>query len=122
MNLFPPVLKKLSEEFPLLRPNIRLIPFPSLLSMIENNQVQAALGVKNEQKPSPLLFRELCSAPTGLRLLSGTPAGSAQSLSLKGTAHRELSSPALPARSPDSLFTIQSGILVQPAPRAEVFC
>ena len=57
MNLFPPVLKKLSEEFPLLRPNIRLIPFPSLLSMIENNQVQAALGVKNEQKLSPLLFR-----------------------------------------------------------------
>ena len=28
LNLFPPILKKLSDEFPLLRPNIHLVPFP----------------------------------------------------------------------------------------------
>ena len=28
LNLFPPILKKLSEEFPLLRPNIHLVPSP----------------------------------------------------------------------------------------------
>lgn len=33
LNLLPPVLRRLSADFPLLRPSIRLVPFPSLLGL-----------------------------------------------------------------------------------------
>ena len=62
-KLFPPVLQRLGEEFPLLRPDIRQVPFPSLLSLVENDQLHAALGIRQDQKKSSLLFRELCSVP-----------------------------------------------------------
>ena len=63
MNLLPPVLKILSQDFPLLRPAIHLVPFPALLDMVENGQLHAALGIKEEQKKSPLSFKDLFSAP-----------------------------------------------------------
>ena len=63
LNLLPPILKKLAEEFPLLRPSMHLVPFPSLLGRVENSQLLAALGTKEEQKKSSLSFRKLCSAP-----------------------------------------------------------
>ena len=119
LNLFPPVLKKLSQEFPLVRPNIRLVPFPSLLSMIENNQVQAALGVKNDQKPSPLLFRELCSAPVACVCSSDHPLAQYKSLT-----KRELTGNFIacsPRQISDSLFTIQNNILVNLLPGQRFF-
>ena len=42
LNLLPPILKKLAEEFPLLRPSMHLVPFPSLLGRVENSQLLAA--------------------------------------------------------------------------------
>lgn len=59
MNLLPPVLKILSQNFPLLRPTIHLVPFPSLLDMVENSQLNAALGIKEEQNKSSLFSRIL---------------------------------------------------------------
>ena len=63
LNLLPPVIRQLSIEFPLLRPSIRLVPFPSLLGQVENQQVHAVFGTKEGQKKTSLYFRELCSAP-----------------------------------------------------------
>ena len=63
LSLFPPVLKTLYAEFPLLRPNFHLVPFPSIFNMLENRQVHAVLGIREEQKKSSLAFRELCSVP-----------------------------------------------------------
>lgn len=63
MNLLPSILEKLTEEFPLLRPSIRLSPFPSLLNLVENKQVHASFGIKEEQVHSALSFLEITSAP-----------------------------------------------------------
>ena len=63
LNIFPPVLNELFAEFPLLRPNFHLVPFPSLLGMVENDQVHAALGMREEERKTPLRFKELCLAP-----------------------------------------------------------
>ena len=63
LNLLPPILKVLAQEFPLLRPSIRLVPFPSLINLVENNQIHIALGVKEESKKTTLSFKELCVAP-----------------------------------------------------------
>ena len=60
LSLLPPVLHDLAGEYPLLRPDIRMIPFPSLMGLIENEQVHAALSVKLEQKTS-LLFSGSCA-------------------------------------------------------------
>ena len=73
LNLLPPILKKLTEFFPLLRPVIQIVPFPSLLSQVENKQVHAAFGIKEEQKKSSLYFRELCSAPMACICSPGHP-------------------------------------------------
>ena len=73
MNLLPPILKRLTEDFPLLRPFIRLIPFPSLLTQIENKQIHAAFGrsgLFNPEQPcrktppgAALLFRKCGKRP-----------------------------------------------------------
>ena len=63
LKLFPPVLRKLAGEFPQLRPSIRVNPFPSLLQLVENNQVHAALGIRGEQKKSPLSFKSSARLP-----------------------------------------------------------
>lgn len=73
LNLLPPVLKTLQKEFPLLRPSIHLIPFPSLMNQVENGQIHAALGVKEPQKRSPLYFKELFSAPMACICSPGHP-------------------------------------------------
>ena len=62
-KLLPPVFHSLAKEFPLLRPSVRLVPFPSLLGLVENQQIHAAFGIKEEQNKSSLFFRELYSAP-----------------------------------------------------------
>ncbi len=119
LNLFPPVLKKLSQEFPLLRPNIRLVPFPSLLSMIENNQVHAAFGIKNEQKLSPLFFRELCSAPVACVCSPEHPLAQHRSLTKRQLTGNFIA--CSPRQISDSLFTIQHNILVNLLPGQRFF-
>ena len=57
LRLLPPVLHDLYEEYPLLRPNIRLIPLPSLMNMLENNQLDAALGLRENRKKSSLYYK-----------------------------------------------------------------
>ena len=63
IQLLPEVFKELADEFPLLRPSVRMVPFPSLLGLVENQKLHAAFGTKEGQKKSSLYFRRLCSAP-----------------------------------------------------------
>lgn len=63
LHLLPAVFRKLAAVFPLLRPSVHMVPFPSLLGLVENKKLYAAFGTKEGQKKSSLYFRELCSAP-----------------------------------------------------------
>ena len=63
IQLLPEVFKELAGEFPLLRPSVRMVPFPSLLGLVENQKLHATFGTKEGQKKSSLYFRRLCSAP-----------------------------------------------------------
>lgn len=119
LNLFPPILKKLSEEFPLLRPNIHLVPFPSLLSLIENNQIHAALGIKDDQKMSPLFFKELCSAPVACVCSPKHPLAKYGTLTKKQLTGNFIA--CSPRQVPDSIFTIQNSILVNLSPEQRFF-
>lgn len=119
LNLFPPILKNLSEEFPLLRPNIHLVPFPSLLNLIENNQIHAALGLKDDQKMSPLYFKELSSSRVACVCSPEHPLAKYKTLTKKQLTGNFIV--CSPRQIPDSIFTIQNSILVNLLPEQRFF-
>lgn len=119
LNLFPPILKNLSEEFPLLRPNIHLVPFPSLLNLIENNQIHAALGLKDDQKMSPLYFKELSSSRVACVCSPEHPLAKYKTLTKKQLTGNFIV--CSPRQIPDPIFTIQNSILVNLLPEQRFF-
>ena len=109
LNLFPPILKVLSEEFPLIRPTIRLVPFPSLLGMVENGQITAVLGTKDAQKKASLYFRELCLAPIACVCAPAHPLAAHEALMRSQLEGNFIA--CSPRQISDSVFAIQNGIL-----------
>lgn len=114
LNLLPPILKQLSAEFPLLRPSIHLVPFPSIISMVENNQIHVALGTKGGQTSSSLSFKELYKAPIACICSPEHPLAQYKALT-KDQLKANLIA-CSPRQIPDSIFTIQSSVLVNLAP------
>lgn len=111
LKLFPPILKTLSEEFPLLRPTIRLVPFPSLLGMVENGQIHAVLGTKDSQRKSSLRFRELCRAPIACVCAPDHPLGARKALTKKDLSGSFIA--CSPRQVSDSVFAIQNSVLTR---------
>ena len=119
LNLLPPVIRQLSIEFPLLRPSIRLVPFPSLLGQVENQQVHAVFGTKEGQKKTSLYFRELCSAPVACVCSPEHPLARYETLTKK-----QLSGSIVvcsPRQISNTVFTIQNGILAKLPPEQRFF-
>ena len=119
LNLLPPILKQLMQEFPLLRPSIRLVPFPSLISLVENSQVQAALGIKEESKKSILFFKELCVVPVACVCSPEHPLAQHQTLTkdqLKGNFIA-----CSPRQISNAVFSAQSGVLADLPPEQRFF-
>lgn len=111
LNLFPPILKTLAEEFPLLRPTIRLVPFPSLLGMVENGQIHAVLGTRDSQRNSSLYFRELCRAPISCVCAPDHPLAAHETLTQKDLTGNFIA--CSPRQVSDSVFAIQNSMLVR---------
>lgn len=119
LNLLPPILKRLMQEFPLLRPSIRLVPFPSLISLVENSQVQAALGIKEESKKSILFFKELCVVPVACICSPEHPLAQHQALTkdqLKGNFIA-----CSPRQISNAVFSAQSGVLADLPPEQRFY-
>lgn len=110
MNLFPPVLKELSQEFPLLRPSIRMIPFPSILGMVENTQLMAALSIKYGQNASSLWYRELSSAPMACVCSPKHPLARYETLTIEQLTGNFIT--CSPRQLSDAVFTIQNNIFM----------
>lgn len=119
LNLLPPLLKKLTEFFPLLRPVIQIVPFPSLLSQVENKQVHAAFGIKEEQKKSSLYFRELCSAPMACVCSPGHPLAQYDSLTKDQLSGSIIA--CSPRQIADPIFSIQNSIVAKLRPEQRYF-
>ena len=109
LNLLPPVFRRLTEEYPLLRPGIRLVPFPSLLGLVENKQLHAAFGIKEEQNKSSLFFRELYSAPVACVCSPDYPLAKYETLrkkQLKGNISSALQGRSLIRSSPSKTASL----------------
>lgn len=114
MNLFPPILKELSQEFPLLRPSIRMIPFPSILGMVENTQLMAALGIKYGQNASSLWYRELSCAPMACVCSPKHPLARYETLTTEQLTGNFIT--CSPRQLSDAVFTIQNNIFMNLPP------
>lgn len=114
LHLFPLVLKRLTEEFPRLRPNIHLIPFPSLLNMVENEQVHAVLGTTDGQKKFSLAFREMYQAPITCICTPEHPLAANSVLTTEQLAGNFIA--CTPRQIPDSVFAIQNSVLINLPP------
>lgn len=118
-KLLPPVFHSLAKEFPLLRPSVRLVPFPSLLGLVENQQIHAAFGIKDEQKKSALSFRELHSASISCVCFPGHPLTKHQTLPrhmLKGSFIA-----CSPRHTAAPVFALQSRILTRLPPDQQYY-
>ena len=119
INLLPPILKTLADDFPLLRPVIQLVPFPSLLELIENKQIHAAFGIKEEQKKPSLYFREFCSAPVACICSPGHPLAQYESLTKKQLSGNIIA--CSPRQIADPIFSIQNSIVTKLRPEQRYF-
>ena len=111
LNLLPPVFRRLTEEYPLLRPGIRLVPFPSLLGLVENKQLHAAFGIKEEQNKSSLFFRELYSAPVACVCSPDYPLAKYETLRKKQLKGNIIV--CSPRQITNSIFSLQNSLLVK---------
>lgn len=109
LNLLPTVLKKLLEEFPLLRPTLHLVPFPSLLSLVENGQLHGALGTEDERKKTFLQFQELCTVPVACVCSPEHPLAVHKILTKEQLSGNFIA--CSPRHVSESIFTAQSIIL-----------
>lgn len=119
LNLLPPVIRQLSVEFPLLRPSIHIVPFPSLLGQLENQQVRAVFGVKDGHRKSALYFRELCTAPVACVCSPDDPLARYESLT-----RNQLSGSLIvcsPRQISNAIFTVQNSILAKLPPEKRYF-
>lgn len=119
LNLLPPILKRLTEDFPLLRPDIRLVPFPSVYNLIENKQIHAAFGIKEGQKKSSLYFRELCSAPVSCVCSPEHPLAQYKTLTKKQLTGNIIA--CSPHHIPDAVFSVQNSIVAKLRPEQRYF-
>lgn len=119
INLLPPILKTLVSDFPLLRPVIQLVPFPSLLRLIENRQIHAAFGIKEEQKKSSLYFREFCSAPVACICSPGHPLAQYETLTVRQLTGNIIG--CSPRQIADPIFSVQNTILTTLRPEQRYF-
>ena len=111
LALLPPVLQKLAEEFPLLRPSMRIVPFPSLLGLVENQKLNGAFGIKDGQKKTSLHFRELCSAPIACVCYPGHPQSQRKALTRKDLQGSIVA--CSPGQISDLVFSAQSSVISQ---------
>lgn len=109
LRLLPKLFRKLSAEFPQIRPSVRMIPFPSILEMIANKQIHASFGILEDVRNTAIAFRELCKVPIVLVCAPDHPLtqhGSLRLAQLQGNIIL-----CSPRQTPAQIFAIQNQLL-----------
>ena len=119
LGLLPSVLKELSEEFPLLRPSMHLVPFPGMQGMVINQQLHVAFGIKGDQPKSALSYRRLCTAPVACICSPASPLARYTSLSREDLSGNIIA--CSPRHISGSVFAVQNNILIGLPPEQRYF-
>ena len=106
LNLLPAVIRQLKEEFSQLRPYVHLVPFDSLLSLLEVGQIHVMFGLKDTYSRAALHYRELFCRPLACICSKDHP------MAQYDTLEREQLKGCIilcePHKMADSIFQIQS--------------
>ncbi|WP_343209805.1 LysR family transcriptional regulator [Anaerolentibacter hominis] len=115
LNLLPPFLMKLAENFPLLHPAIRLIPFQSLGNLLENETIHIMFGYQSgASRRASAYYHELINCPVSCVCAPSHPLSSRKSL-----MEDELTGSAIlcePHKGPEIIFQIQSRLSLKRLP------
>ena len=114
LNLLPGIFKKLSEEFPLVRPSVRVVPFPSLLGLVENRKLYAAFHIKDSQRKSVLYFKKLADVPITCVCSGEHPLAQHESLT-EGMLRGKLVA-GTPRQIPNGVLAVQNRLLAGLSP------
>lgn len=64
LDVLPPILRNLTQEYPLLQPLIHVIPFRSIDNMLSDGKIQAMLSLTSHpDKQNSGIYTELCRCP-----------------------------------------------------------
>ena len=119
LNILPGVLEQLAGEVPLLRPSVHIVPFPSLLGMVESQSLHAAFGIKEGQKKTPVYFRELSSAPVSCICSPDHPLARHEALTPEMLRGPFIS--CSPRQVSATVFSVQSQIMARTPPEEHYF-
>lgn len=119
LDLLPPVLQKLSEEYPFFRPSIHLIPFPAMQGMVVNRQLHTAFGIRDGQQKTVLYFRELCTIPMACVCSPESPLAKHSALKTGDLSGSIIT--CSPRHISNAVFAVQNRILTRLAPECRYF-
>ena len=106
LELLPPVLTKMLDAFPSLRPSIRQIPFKSMANLLDEGRLHVMFAFRHEESKKPLgFFHELSRRPIACVCTAEHPYAGRSSLTLN-----ELKGPMItcePHRLPSPVLQIQ---------------
>lgn len=64
LDLVPRMLRRLAQDYPTLRPSLRLVPVQAMENLLENETIQVMFSFQTEPRRStPGTYRELCRCP-----------------------------------------------------------
>ena len=114
LNLLPEVFRKLSEEFPLVRPSVRVVPFPSLLGLVENRKLYAAFHIRDSQRKSVLYFKKLADVPIACVCSGEHPLAQHESLTEEMLRGKLVA--GTPRQIPNGVLAVQNRLLAGLSP------
>lgn len=84
LSLLPPILKRMHEKYPLLHPDLKMIPFRSLQNLLDEESIAVMMSFHSaDRRKEPGTFMELCRVPVSCVLSPSHPFAGRASLSLK---------------------------------------
>ena len=122
ISSFPQVLGGLARQFPGLRPQLRVVPFPHLYRLLEDEEVEAVVGYHlQEGKRSTVVYQEVARVPLVCICARESPLAGRTALRLEDLAGERLILND-PMRCPPVLARFQGELIQERSPAELCFC
>ena len=121
LHLLSPVLKQLRQEFPLLLPSLRLVPFDSLENQLEDGDVQVMFTFQ-ESAPKRASYREFTRRPVVCICGEEHPFASRNQLTIQQLREGARFAAYPPHSAPPTLLSVQAQIITGRGPGQLYFC
>ncbi len=116
LSLIAPALKQLYQNFPMLHPDLRMIPFPALRNMLEEEAIDVMIGFRDEKiNLASVTYIELAQSGIACALPKEHPLANRKQLTLKDL-NEEPVVLCEPDRCAESIAHLQGQLLASHSP------